>query len=167
MLLTLLSYLLYSNGLTFRSDSSILYSRATLTILFYCLCSAFTSFYITYLEKGVGLYGGLFNITAITQTFQIFIFLISILILSMSSFYPRKKFIDSNVSVLDSILKSTKQYVSIINKTSEQFTIIEYALIILFAVSGATLLISSADLGSIYRITKFQFIHNIFLTQKF
>ena len=156
MLLTLLSYLLYSNGLTFRSDSSILYSRATLTILFYCLCSAFTSFYITYLEKGVGLYGGLFNITAITQTFQIFIFLISILILSMSSFYPRKKFIDSNVSVLDSILKSTKQYVSIINKTSEQFTIIEYALIVLFAVSGATLLISSADLGSIYLCVELQ-----------
>ena len=156
MLLTLLSYLLYCNGLTLRSDSSILFSRATITILFYCLISALTSFYITYLEKGVGLYGGLFNISALTQTFQIFIFLICILILGMSSFYPRKKYIGSSVSILDSILKSTKQYVSIINKTSEQFTIIEYALIVLFAVSGATLLISSADLGSIYLCVELQ-----------
>ena len=156
MLLTLLSYLLYCNGLTLRSDSSILYSRASLTILFYCLLSAYTSFYISYLEKGIGLYGGLFNITGIILTFQIFILFICILILSMSSFYPRKKYIGSSESLLDSISKSTKQYISIINKTSEQFTIIEYALIVLFAVSGATLLISSSDLGSIYLCVELQ-----------
>jgi NADH-ubiquinone oxidoreductase chain 2 len=156
MLLTFLSYLLYYNGLTFRSDSSILYSRVTMTILFYCLCGSSICFYITYLEKGVGLYGGLFNVTAITQTFQIFIILVSALILSMSSFYPRKRNIESNMSMLDSVLKNTKQYISIINKTSEQFTIIEYALIVLFAVSGATLLISSADLGSIYLCVELQ-----------
>ena len=156
MLLTFLSYLLSSNGLTFRSDSSIIYSRTGLTILFYCLCSSLTCFYITYLEKGVGLYGGLFNITAVNQTFQIFIFFICILILLMSAFYHRKKFIGDTVSMLDTLLKRREQYVSIINKTSEQFTIIEYALIVLFAVSGATLLISSADLGSIYLCVELQ-----------
>jgi NADH-ubiquinone oxidoreductase chain 2 len=74
----------------------------------------------------------------------------------MSSFYPRKKYINSSESLLNGMLKSTKQYISIINKTSEQFTIIEYALIVLFAVSGATLLISSADLGSIYLCVELQ-----------
>jgi len=156
MLLTFLSFLLFSNGLAFRPDTSILYSRVGLIILLYSLFSALTSFHITYLEKGVGLYGGLFNITAITQNFLIFILIISTLILLMSGFYPRKKYISNPVSLFDTLFKSVRQYVSIINKMSEQFTIIEYALIVLFAVSGATLLISSADLGSIYLCIELQ-----------
>lgn len=156
MVLTFLSFLLFSNGLTIRPDTSILYSRIGLIIIFYSLFSALTSFHITYLEKGVGLYGGLFNITAITQSFQIFIFIISLLILLMTGFYPRKKYVDNSVSMLDLIFKKKKEYVSIINKMSEQFTIIEYALIILFVISGATLLISSADLGSIYLCIELQ-----------
>ena len=156
MILTFLSFLLFSNGLTLRPDTSILYSRMGLVIIFYSLISAVTSFHIFYLEKGVGLYGGLFNITAITQSFQIFIFLISLLILLMSAFYPRKKNLGDSVSLLDRLSKPTKEYVSIINKMSEQFTIIEYALIILFVISGATLLISSADLGSLYLCIELQ-----------
>ena len=156
MILTFLSFLLFSNGLTLRPDTSILYSRMGLVIIFYSLISAVTSFHIIYLEKGVGLYGGLFNITAITQSFQIFIFLISLLILLMSAFYPRKKNLGDSVSLLDRLSKPTKEYVSIINKMSEQFTIIEYALIILFVISGATLLISSADLGSLYLCIELQ-----------
>lgn len=156
MLLTFLSYLLFSNGLTSRVDSSILYVRVTLTILFYSLLSSLMSFHIIYLEKGISLYGGLFNISAITQNFQIFILIVSILILSMSGFYPRKKYIGKSNGLLNTLSQSVTQYVSIINKTSEQFTIIEYALIVLFAVSGATLLISSADLGSIYLCIELQ-----------
>lgn len=156
MILTSLSLLLFSNGLTFRPDTSILYSRIGLVILFYSLLSAFTSFHIIYLEKGIGLYGGLFNITAITQTFQIFILIISILILLITGFYPRKKYIGDSVSMMDTLFKKVKQYVSIINKMSDQFTIIEYALIMLFVISGAMLLISSADLGSIYLCIELQ-----------
>lgn len=156
MLITFLFFLLFSNGLTIRPDSSILYSRLALVILFYLLLSANISFHITYLEKGVSLYGGLFNITAITQSFQIFIFLVSLFILLITAFYPRKKYVGDSVTMLDSLLKNVKQYVSIINKTSEQFTIIEYALIMLFVVSGATLLISSADLASLYLCLELQ-----------
>lgn len=156
MLLTFLSFLLFSNGLTFRPDTSILYSRVGIVILIYSLFSALTSFHLTYLEKGIALYGGLFNISAITHSFQIFIFLISILIMLMTGFYPRKKYIGSSVSLLDTLLKNVRQYVSIINKMSEQFTIIEYALIILFAISGASLLMSSGDLGSIYLCIELQ-----------
>ena len=156
MLLTFLSLLLFSNGLTFRPDTSILYSRIGLIILFYSVFSAYNSFFLVYLEKGVGLYGGLFNITAITQSFQIFIIFISILILLMTAFYPRKRYIGESVSIVDTLFKKAKEYVSIINKISEQFTIIEYALIVIFTVSGATLLISSGDLGSIYLCIELQ-----------
>ena len=156
MLLTFLSLLLFSNGLTFRPDTSILYSRIGIIILFYSIFSAYNSFFLIYLEKGVGLYGGLFNITAITQSFQIFIILISLLILLMTAFYPRKRYIGDSVSIVDTLFKKAKEYISIINKISEQFTIIEYALIVIFTVSGATLLISSGDLGSIYLCIELQ-----------
>lgn len=156
MLLTFLSLLLFSNGLTFRPDTSILYSRIGIIILFYSIFSAYNSFFLVYLEKGVGLYGGLFNITAITQSFQIFIIFISILILLMTAFYPRKRYVGESVSIVDTLFKKAKEYISIINKISEQFTIIEYALIVIFTVSGATLLISSGDLGSIYLCIELQ-----------
>lgn len=155
MLLSHLCLLLYYNGLTFRSDTTILYNRVGLTILLLSSFSAFNCFYITYLEKGVSLYGGLFNITSITQSFQIFILIISTLILSIVAYYPRKKQVES-VSLLNTLFNKVEQYISIINKTSEQFTLIEFALIVIFTVSGATLLISSGDLGSIYLCIELQ-----------
>jgi NADH-ubiquinone oxidoreductase chain 2 len=156
MILLFVSFLLFSNGLNIRPDSSILYSRVGLVIIIYSLLSGFTSFHITYLEKGVGLYGGLFNITPVVQTFQLFILIVSLLILLMTAFYPRKKYIEESVSMFNTLSNDAKQYISIINKVSEQFTIIEYALIILFVISGATLLISSADLASIYLCIELQ-----------
>ena len=90
MILTFLLLLLLSNGLTNRPDTSILYSRISILIVLYSLISAYTTLYITYLEKGIGLYGGLFNITAVTQVFQMFILVICGIILLMTAFYPKK-----------------------------------------------------------------------------
>ena len=156
MLLTFLLLLLLSNGLAIRPDTSILYSRIGLLIIFYSIISASMSFHITYLQKGIGLYGGLFNATCITHSFQIFIFLLTGIILLMTAFYPRKKFIGDSSSMINMIFKKIKQYTNIINKMSEQFTIIEYTLIIIFVVTGATLLISSGDFGSIYLCIELQ-----------
>jgi len=156
MILTFLVLLLLSNGLTVRPDTSILYSRIGLIIIFYSLFSAYTTFFIEYLERGVSLYGGLFNVTSITHTFQVFILLISGLILLMTAFYPRKKYMANSISMLKTLRKKTKEHKTIINKTLEQFTIIEYTLIIIFVISGATLLLASADLGSIYLCIELQ-----------
>ena len=150
MILTFLILLLFSNGLTDRPDRSIFYSRIGILIVLYSIISAHTTYFMTYLEKGIGLYGGLFNTTAITHTFQIFVLLICSIILLLTGFYPRKKYVEDSTSMTDILFKKVKQYVNIINKVSEQFTIIEYALIIIFVISGATLLLSSGDLGSIY-----------------
>ena len=91
MILTFLILLLFSNGLTNRPDTSILYSRIGILIILYSIISAYTTYYMTYLEKGIGLYGGLFNVTAITHTFQIFILLICGIILLLTSFLSKKK----------------------------------------------------------------------------
>lgn len=90
VIFSFLLLLLYSTGLTSRPDTSILYSRIGILIVIYSLISSHTSFFITHLEKGIGLYGGLFNTTSIIHTFQIFILLISGIILLMTAFYPRK-----------------------------------------------------------------------------
>jgi NADH-ubiquinone oxidoreductase chain 2 len=156
MILTFLLLLLFSNGLTIRPDTSILYSRIGLLIVFYGIISSILSFHITYLQKGIGLYNGLFNVTPITHSFQIFILLVCGIILSMTGFYPRKKYKGDSTSLLDTLTKKVKEYTSILNKVSEQFTIIEYALIIIFVITGATLLLSSGDLGSIYLCIELQ-----------
>lgn len=150
MLLTFLVLLLLSNGITLRPDTSIIYGRIGIIILFYCFISAYTSYSIDYLENGISIFGGLLNVTSITHTFQLFVFIICMLILLMTSFYPRKIYLAKNVSILNTITGKVKEYATLVNKTAEQFTIIEYTLIIIFAVSGAVILLSSADLGSIY-----------------
>jgi NADH-ubiquinone oxidoreductase chain 2 len=68
----------------------------------------------------------------------------------MTAFYPRKKYISKPFSIVETLSKSVKQYTNIINNALEQFTILEYALIVLFIISGGILLLISADLGSIY-----------------
>lgn len=90
MIILSILQLLLSNAVTLRRDKSILYSRVSIIILLYSSLLAFTSLYITYLDRGIGLYGGLFHATSITHVFHIFIFLISALILQLTAFYPRR-----------------------------------------------------------------------------
>jgi NADH-ubiquinone oxidoreductase chain 2 len=109
---------------------------------------------MSYLDNGVGLFGGLFYTSSITQSFHILIFIISLFILSMTGFYPRK-LLNDKYNILDRINTSLyfirKTFVSnILLKKGEQYTIMEYTLIILFIIMGSVLLISSSDLVSIF-----------------
>lgn len=81
-------FLLLSNALTLRRDISILFNRITILILTYSILHDLTSLHI--INKGIGLHGGLLHITSTTQIFHIFIFILSIIILQLTSFYPRK-----------------------------------------------------------------------------
>ncbi len=56
--------------------------------LIYCILNDMTT--LTVITKGIGIHGGLFYISNITQIFHIFIFFVSILILQLTSFYPSK-----------------------------------------------------------------------------
>lgn len=151
--MTFLSILLIilSNSVNLRRDKSILFSRVTIIILIYACLISLNSLYLTYLGKGIGLYGGLFQVTATTHVFHIFIFILSSLILQLTSFYPRKVWV-SEYSSLFSIVFSKFYYykTKILNKTGEQFEIIEYPLILLFIITGAAFLVSTGDLVSIF-----------------
>lgn len=87
IIISILSLLL-STSVTLRRDMSILFNRIAMTALMYCIIHDTMS--ISFISKGLGLHGGLLYITNITQIFHIFVFFISILILQLTSFYPRK-----------------------------------------------------------------------------
>lgn len=151
MLISLLILLLLSNAVTSRQDKSILFSRIVITGLISSSYLALNNLYIQPLEKGIGIYGGLFNITTFTQTFNIFLFLVSAVILTLTSFYPRKVYIKSYFS-LHSLFTYKFLYNKnlISNKNGEQFRIIEYPLIIVFILCGAAFLVSTGDLISVF-----------------
>jgi len=151
MLSLSLIFLLLSNSITLRRDKSILYSRATITILLIGILISYENLNFLFLSKGIGIFGGLFHATSITTGFQIFILLISSVILLLTSFYPRKVWL-KEYSSIDRLLftKITFFQTIILNKQGGQYKIVEYSLIILFIVIGAIFLMSTSDLVSIF-----------------
>jgi len=151
MLIYSILFLLLSNAVTLRRDKSILYSRVTITVLLYSSILALSSLYLTNLDTGIGLYGGLFHASSITQVFHIFIFLISAAILQLTGFYPRKVWLAEYSSITKLLFSKLLYYrTKITNKMGEQFKIIEYPLILLFIITGAVFLVSTSDLVSIF-----------------
>lgn len=155
MLISLLIFLLISNAVTLRRDKSILFSRIVIKGLLLTSYIAYNNLFVNSLDKGIGIYGGLFNVTTFTHTFNIFIFLVSAIILTLTAFYPRKVFLKKYSSFFKLISFLGKNKFSynkniISNKTGEQFRIIEYALIIVFIICGSVFLISTGDLVSVF-----------------
>ena len=149
MLLTGIFFLLLSNSLSFRRDITIFYSRIGMIILLYCIIFTYNNLYITYLDLGIGLFGGLFHTSSITLIFHLLIFIISLLILSLTGFYPRKIWTKQTFNSI--LFTKLKVFISnILNKKGEQFTISEYTLILLFVLVGSVLLISSSDFVSLF-----------------
>ena len=143
--------LLLSNAVTLRRDKSIYFSRVAILVLLYSSTVALNSLYILALDRGIGLFGGLFHATSTTHTFQIFIFIVSLTILQLTGFYSRRVWIPE-YSSLNKIFRYDLLYYKskILNKMGQQYKIIEYPLIILFIITGAVFLISSSDLVSIF-----------------
>nr|YP_002970868.1 NADH dehydrogenase subunit 2 [Nannizzia nana]ACR19618.1 NADH dehydrogenase subunit 2 [Nannizzia nana] len=151
MLLTSIFLLLLSNSLSLRRDISIYYSRIGIIIQLYCILFCYNNLFISYLNSGVGLYGGLFSITSLDLIFDMLIFMLTMFILNLTGFYPRKYWTNRYLSINMLLFNKLKLFVSnIINRKGEQYTIIEYTLILLFIVMGSLLLISSSDLISVY-----------------
>nr|WHN64135.1 NADH dehydrogenase subunit 2 [Leptographium sp.] len=149
MLLISILSLLLSNAVTIRRDISILFNRVAIIALAYSILHSATSLFMV--SKGIGLHGGLLNITSITQIFDIFIFLVSILILQLTSFFPRKVWVPEHSSLTQLFFNKFVFYrTKIINKMGEHLRIIEYPLILLFIISGAVFLISTSDLISVF-----------------
>ena len=149
MIITSILILLFSNAVVLRRDTSIIFNRIAIIALSYAVLNDVIS--LSFLDKGLAVHGGLLYINNITQTFHIVIFIITILILQLTSFYPRKVWVEEHSSLNNLIFNKLVYYkTKILNKMGEQFKIIEYPLILLFVISGAVFLISTSDLVSIF-----------------
>jgi NADH-ubiquinone oxidoreductase chain 2 len=145
MLLISILFLIFFNALTLRRDLSIIFNRNVIIILINSIIQDIIN--ISIYNKGIGLLGGLIYITNISQIFHVFILLICLLILQLTSFYPNKIGTTSSGPLKYINYKIQK----VINLTGiEHLKIIEYPLIILFIINGAIFLISSNDLVSIF-----------------
>jgi|ERR1700743_495698 len=108
----------------------IIFQRISSIILIYAGALSFNALYIQSIGSGIGIYSGLFHVTFISQLLEIFIYLIGAAIL-----IARPKVASNNISIiLENNYKNT----------------IEYSLIIIFSTLGASLLISSSNLISMY-----------------
>jgi NADH-ubiquinone oxidoreductase chain 2 len=154
----LLTSLLISNAVSSRRDKSILFSRVVIKCLILSGIIAINNLYIAPLEKGIGLYGGLFNVSVLTQTFNVFIFIITAVILIITGFFPRKVYVEKLYSSIYNIFREKLSYDknSISDKNGNQFRIIEYPLIIVFSIFGGIFLVSSGDLISVFLCIELQ-----------
>ena len=157
MLISCLLLFLLSNAVTLRRDKSILYSRNLINLLIASFLLAIYNLNITPLEKGISLFGGIFQSTATNHTFHIFIFLISAAILQLTGFYPRKVWVIAYSSLLKLVFYKFLFFnTKIINKMGEQYKIIEYSLIMLFIIIGGAFLLSSGDIVSVFLSVELQ-----------
>ena len=111
---------------------------------------------MSFLDKGIGFYGGLFHATPITQVFHIFMFFVSAIILQLTAFYPRKVWTKNHASLYALFFNKLFYDTNLINKMGQQFSIIEYPLIILFIITGGVFLVSASDIVSIFLCIELQ-----------
>nr|AMX22265.1 NADH dehydrogenase subunit 2 [Cryphonectria parasitica] len=150
MILLSTLFLLLSNAVSLRRDMAILYNRVAIIALLYAILQSLVNFSILS-NGGLGLHGGLFHVTTITEVFHIFLYFICIFILILTSFYPRKVWVYEHSSLKDIYMNKFLYYrTKIINKMGEHLKIIEYPLILLFIISGAVFLMSTNDFISIF-----------------
>src|SRR5215470_2905391 len=86
MLLMSLNLILLNSAVTFRRDKAISFNRITMIVLLYSSVLGYETLFIMPLQSGIGIYGGLYQVSSLTQLFLIFISMLSIIILQLSSF---------------------------------------------------------------------------------
>jgi NADH-ubiquinone oxidoreductase chain 2 len=110
----------------------IIFQRISSIILIYAGALSFNALYIQSIGSGIGIYSGLFHVTFISQIFEIFIYIIGATIL-----IARPSLASNNNNISNILVNNYKNT-------------IEYSLIIIFSTLGASLLISSSNLISMY-----------------
>jgi NADH-ubiquinone oxidoreductase chain 2 len=124
-------------------------SRITSIVLLYAGVLSFNTIFIQSIGSGIGIYNGLFHVTVVSQLIEILLLIVGALILfawpllKQTSLSNIKSVTSSN-TVRNSYEEKEKDYINISEYASE------YSIIILFSVLGSSLLISSADLISMY-----------------
>jgi NADH-ubiquinone oxidoreductase chain 2 len=123
----------------------IIFQRMSSIILIYAGALSLNALYIQSIGSGIGIYSGLFHVTFISQLLEIFIYIIGAAILIARPSVPLLK-----------LGQACSQKNISINLENHYKNTIEYSLIIIFSTLGASLLISSSNLISMYLSTELQ-----------
>src|SRR6201992_3019294 len=118
----------------------IIFQRISSIILIYAGAISLNALYIQSIGSGIGIYSGLFHVTFISQLLEIFIYIIGATILIARP--------NIHITPINVILGEQKNITNILENNYKNT--IEYSLVILFSTLGASLLISSSNLISMY-----------------
>src|SRR6267154_689773 len=127
-----------------KNFSPILFTRLSSIIFIYAGVLSFNALYIESIGSGVGIYSGLFHVTVTSQIMDTFLLLIASLILIA---WP---IINNSILTVknDTVNKTNNLPQHKAGKAINPCT--EYSLIVMFSTLGASLLMSCADLVSMY-----------------
>ena len=131
-----------------KNISPLLLTRISSIVFIYAGALSLNALYIQSIGSGIGIYSGLFQITTVSQLIDTFIFFIGALILiswpSISTNEYNKPIQSYRFEEILNINDLNKETKNKLNYASE------YSLIVLFSSLGASLLVSSSDLISMY-----------------
>ena len=131
-----------------KNISPILFTRISSIIFIYAGVLSFNTFYIQSIGSGIGIYSGLFHVTVVSQLLDTFIFIIASIILI--SWPTVTNYIKSKKTVAIKTLKGHQTNMATTINIKSLGVATQYSLIVLFSTLGASLLVSSADLISMY-----------------
>jgi len=125
--------------------SPILISRLTSIIFLFSGALTFNALYIQSIGSGIGLYSGNFQVTVLSQSIDLFLLVMASLILIPWS--------NKRIKLNNSDIEGNNTIYSYISNGPH---INEYSLILLFSTLGSSLLLSSANLVSMYLAIELQ-----------
>ena len=130
MLISGLFILLLVTAISVERINGIIINRAAALVLLYSFILTIYTLNVSIIGSGIGVFGGLYQVTVVSKIVESLIYLLGAMILSNTMLITR-----------DSISKKN---------TLKYRTATEYSIIALFTVVGGVLLISSNDLVSMY-----------------
>ena len=139
-------FFILSCAVNLKQHFAILFSRTFIFILFSLSVLSYKILFLDDLSKGISIFGGLFNITYINSTFNIFIYLLSLFIILFNSYYPRNVLRNDGYNIFSKFTVSK----NISNTGDERYRITEYSLILLFILTGGQFLMASSDIVSVF-----------------
>jgi len=165
----------YAGGSEVRTEgiSPILFTRLTSIVFIFSGVLSYNALYIQSIGSGISIYSGLYQITVLSQSFDIIIYTLAALILIPWSNNIKSLFFNENNKHLANVLSSvrpgdtslthpqpslywTKEEVKGSGNINTYISVVigpkvkEYSLIVLFSTLGSSLLLSSNNLLSLY-----------------
>lgn len=155
MLISGLFILLLVSAVSQERINGIIINRTGSLILFYSFIVSLMTLNISTIGSGIGIYGGLYQVTVITKIIECFIYLLGAMILSNTLLQIKSNNNNNynNLNSLDSYKNNNNNNnTQLINQNNNDVNIVrsEYSIIALFTIVGSILLITSNDLVSMY-----------------